>query len=760
LSNLRTAFIATIAFLSCLALAGPQVKDVTVSPNTVIGGSSSVGYVSLTQSALPGGTVVSLASDNPAALLPSTVTVPYGATSKTFTVTTTGVAKTEVAHFTASAGGVTKKANLTIDAPTVSSVTFSPSTVYGAGTSTGTVTMNGPAPPGGMGVTVTSDNLAAKPQSPVTISAGSSEGKFTVTTSSVPRNETATIIATLADGSHASGTLDVDPPSVSSLSVSPGTVIGGEANALGTVELAQPAPAGGITVSLGSKSACASVPSSVTVAAGKTSATFNVTTKSVNANTKATLTASHDGASVTAVLSVDAPTLSVLALAPATIYVGGSSIATVTLSNPAPPGGAVLSLSSGNPSAVVPATTTVAAGMTSGTFYVAASSMSGSSATAVITAAYNGSRVSAKLTILIPGWTQPHGNPAGTGVGGGPAGGATPAIAWTFALNHALDRPIGPPVIGSDGTVYFSSTSGVYAVSYKGVGLWFWANSEPSSCPVIGPDGTLYVGNLDGGSGRGSYGLFALDPKNGDVEWRIFPDGAGQPIVGPDGTIYVCAANASGDVGLYALQPTGAVKWSVGSVGWPQPSLGPDGTVYVVEHNAVVAVTSKGAVKWTSSVPGADDAALITVGNEGSIFVVFGTTIMSLNAETGTVESKTTFPSDTALDSWPAISLDGTLLFGAGDAAFDYDPATWIPNWAFTGEAIMLSPVVGSDGTIYFPDSWGDIYSFTPDGKKRWYAVITYGYHPFYGLAIGSDGSLYGVAEQYPNSLPFKVTQH
>ena len=69
----------------------------------------------------------------------------------------------------------------------------------------------------------------------------------------------------------------VGPFTVKSVSVSP-TTIGGGNTATGTVTLQSPAPAGGLVVNLSSDDPSATVPPSVTVSAGSTTATFSIQT--------------------------------------------------------------------------------------------------------------------------------------------------------------------------------------------------------------------------------------------------------------------------------------------------------------------------------------------------------------------------------------------------------------------------------------------------------------------------------------------------
>ena len=97
------------------------------------------------------------------------------------------------------------------------------------------------------------------------------------------------------------------PNLLSSVSPDSPTVAGGT-EATGTVTLSQPAPEGGVIVSLsGSDDASATVPETVVVPAGVDHATFTVETNSVAADASVTITASFDGAQRTADLTVSGP---------------------------------------------------------------------------------------------------------------------------------------------------------------------------------------------------------------------------------------------------------------------------------------------------------------------------------------------------------------------------------------------------------------------------------------------------------------------
>ena len=140
-------------------------------------------------------------------------------------------------------------------------------------------------------------------------------------------------------------------PALSGLSLSPASVVYGT-SVTATVTLTGPAPTGGLTVTLTSSNTnAATVPATVTVNAGQTTATFPVTTKSVTANASATISAKYLTVSKTAKLTVKPPKVPQAincggaAASPFTAdgsYSGGSTsktthtIATAGVTNPAP----------------------------------------------------------------------------------------------------------------------------------------------------------------------------------------------------------------------------------------------------------------------------------------------------------------------------------------------------------------------------------------------------------------------------------------
>ncbi len=191
-------------------------------------------------------------------------------------------------------------------------------------------------------------------------------------------------------------------PELNGFTISPSSVTAGSP-ATGTVTLSAPAPAGGFVVSISSSNpSVASAPSSVTVAQGQTSANFTISTGQVSTQTTVTFTASANGVSRQANLTVNpaqsSVTLQSLTISPTSVWGGQSATGTVTLSGPAPAGGATVQLRSSSTRASVPSSITIPAGARSASFTIRTRSAF-SITTVTITATYNGTSRSARLTV-------------------------------------------------------------------------------------------------------------------------------------------------------------------------------------------------------------------------------------------------------------------------------------------------------------------------------------------------------------------------
>src|ERR1022692_3945706 len=118
-------------------------------------------------------------------------------------------------------GGSSNAAAFTVQpaavVPTLTSLTLSASTVVGGNSVMATAALSGPAPPGGVNITLESDNPAAVVPAPpkLPIAAGQSSATFTITTNAVASTQTITITASLG-ASFVTASLAISPANAGS----------------------------------------------------------------------------------------------------------------------------------------------------------------------------------------------------------------------------------------------------------------------------------------------------------------------------------------------------------------------------------------------------------------------------------------------------------------------------------------------------------------------------------------------------------------
>ena len=373
-----------------------ELRSISLSPSIVFGGASSTGTATLTKVAPSGGTTVTLASDNAAATVPASVSIPAGASSATFTVTTSAVGANTFGKISGMVGSHSRSAELEITTLSVTSVVITPSSVSGGTAASGVVNLNGPAPAAGTTVNLASNTSSVTVPTTVTVASGATSATFSIATTGVTSQFNAKVTATLGNKSVV-GFLTVEPTVSFSVALAASTV-GGGASTVGTVTLAAAAPAGGLQIQVSSNNAAVKVQPSIRIPSGKTTGQFDVLTTGVAKSTTATITASIGGVSETADLTVTPPTLSGVSVENATVGSGGATHGTVQLSGRAPKGGLVVTLSSNSSAATVPATVTVNEGEDQASFKITAGSVA--TATPVtITATAGAVSETASLTV-------------------------------------------------------------------------------------------------------------------------------------------------------------------------------------------------------------------------------------------------------------------------------------------------------------------------------------------------------------------------
>jgi hypothetical protein len=294
-------------------------SSITLTPTSTTGaGGSSFATVTI---ASPSSTdqVLQVASSNSSiASVPNGVTIPAGSTTGGFNIFTTSVSAQTIVAISVSGGGVTKTANLTVN-PAAPTTTPPPTPAAPS--------LLSPAADAQVAQPITFDwsdvaNAASYEiqiddsknfTAALTFRQTVSLSQATVTglpaqrlfwrvrafnSAGVAGPFSATRRFTAQGGSTPSAA------SLSAVSVNPISLVGG-GTAQGTITLTGGAPSGEAVVTLSSaNTSVVSVPPSVTVVAGASSATFSVNTSAVAANTSVVITATYAGVSRTTTLTV------------------------------------------------------------------------------------------------------------------------------------------------------------------------------------------------------------------------------------------------------------------------------------------------------------------------------------------------------------------------------------------------------------------------------------------------------------------------
>jgi len=199
--------------ITVTASPSPTIQTFTIplttSTKTWSSGQTLTATVTLSSRAYVGGMTLSLATDAPSAVqLPATVAIPALATSVTFPVTALPVAGPTNLTITATLPGVPSAsvALSIIPGPPISmsGFTLTPYAMIAPGvTTTGTVSIDQPAPAGGLTIALSATNpQPAKFPATVTIAAGQTSATFTVQGNSVS-GATPTTLGALYKGPYA-----------------------------------------------------------------------------------------------------------------------------------------------------------------------------------------------------------------------------------------------------------------------------------------------------------------------------------------------------------------------------------------------------------------------------------------------------------------------------------------------------------------------------------------------------------------------------
>jgi hypothetical protein len=196
-----SATVGSITVTTTATLQPFQITALSLTPSSLAGGAKLSGLITLNATPGKGSSVIAkLTSSSKSVVVPASVTFLVGS-SQSFTATTSAVTAQTTATVTATLGSSSSQASVTLIPASLASVSVSPSSYQGGGKAvvTGTVTLTGMAPAGGLKVTLASTNAsAAGVPANVTIPAGKSSATFKVTHAKVTSQTNVTITGSLA----------------------------------------------------------------------------------------------------------------------------------------------------------------------------------------------------------------------------------------------------------------------------------------------------------------------------------------------------------------------------------------------------------------------------------------------------------------------------------------------------------------------------------------------------------------------------------
>ncbi len=228
------------------------------------------------------------------------------------------------------------------------------------------------------------------------------------------------------------------------------------------------------------------------------------------------------------------------------------------------------------------------------------------------------------------------------------------------------------------------------------------------------------------------------------IAWQLTTGGRfiiAAPAVGPDGTLYAAASDGV----LYAVAPNGHVRWrlnagiTVGATPPARPAVARDGTSYWNLGGAVVAVTSAGRLRWVFLARGSGSPVL----SRGHVLFAAGPYLYAINTTGAAAGQYAWRAAITAAGPTPAVGPDGTAYVPTPDGYLDAIAPNGLRRWSYRiGVALLYSPAVGLDGTVYldaFANGHGTLYALHPNGRLRWRLSVPAGSD----VTRGPDGTIY-----------------
>lgn len=351
-------------------------------------------------------------------------------------------------------------------------------------------------------------------------------------------------------------------------------------------------------------------------------------------------------------------------------------------------------------------------------------------------------------------WPMFHGDAGHTGFAN-VIGPKTAKLAWRVFIGAEQGNTPNSVAIARNGTIYVAGAHALTALDQ--LGKITWQTYIPfAQGPAISSDGTIYV--------AADTSIVAVNP-DGQVKWVFKTDGRTifGPTIAPDDTIY----QGSWDHYLYALNPNGQLKWkfkTAGAVSYP-PSLAADGTIYLGGGDAhsgpdryVYALDPRGRLKWKIDTGAIRSGSPVINADETIIYAPASPSLIAITADGQINWSNNQDDSSQPLIGIisPAIGSDGTIYLGNYlGKIIALDPASGKVKWSYQTPPSLTDPlknglpsfpIVDQAGTVYVGSVNGQMYAISKTGQVLW-SYQTGGKITEASPALGPDGTFYFTSE-------------
>jgi len=318
---------------------------------------------------------------------------------------------------------------------------------------------------------------------------------------------------------------------------------------------------------------------------------------------------------------------------------------------------------------------------------------------------------------------------------------------WEFNLGSRAD---GALALSDDGTIIAACQDGfVYAVDSNGKLQWKTYIGATHASPSIGPDGAIYIAN-DNGS------VIALN-RSGSQRWKsvVYEGNTYGHNAGAIGSSFLFAPSRGGLVAVNLSD--GKVEWStnLGTEQWGAVTLLADGAVLFGGHGRLNAIGTHGDALWQYP-PLTDDATRrnggfpppgnfavasgVTPGPDHILFMGVGWNELAAVGMDGALRWKLDSRGANLNTASPVVASDGTIYFAHADGHLYALDSLGNKKWNLdTAGAISVTPLLASDGTIFLMAN-RYLYAVTPAGKVIAQADVGGVTSP---PTIASDGTVY-----------------